>query len=235
MPLSPDEHPIDVLDLSLPLDAATPVYADPRGYADPPTRIETLVEIGERRGGFVSPFRVSRLTMGTHTGTHVDAPAHFHAGRPTVSDLPLALLVGRAAICDLTGCASDALAVERLAAARPGLNTPGATPLLLTDEGSLGPDACAEVARLGPSLVVVAGPLDTDPDCPRTAALLAAGLWLVTDVSVEAARQVREGDLLVVAPLPVRDVEGAPCRVLAIRSAHLSHGEGEPVVRSATR
>jgi arylformamidase len=43
----------------------------------------------------------SRLVMGTHTGTHVDAPRHFFDDRPGADSLPLELLVGRARVIDL--------------------------------------------------------------------------------------------------------------------------------------
>jgi arylformamidase len=44
---------------------------------------------------------VSRLVLGTHTGTHVDAPRHFFDDRPGVDRLPLDLLTGRARVIDL--------------------------------------------------------------------------------------------------------------------------------------
>src|SRR5215213_7717095 len=40
------------------------------------------------------PAQVSLLTIGTHTGTHVDAPAHFIPGGATVETLPLDAMVG---------------------------------------------------------------------------------------------------------------------------------------------
>ena len=43
----------------------------------------------------------SRLVMGTHTGTHVDAPKHFFDDKPGVDALALDLLVGRARVIDL--------------------------------------------------------------------------------------------------------------------------------------
>jgi arylformamidase len=43
----------------------------------------------------------SRLTMGTHTGTHVDAPKHFMDDRPGVDAMPLDLLIGRARVVDM--------------------------------------------------------------------------------------------------------------------------------------
>jgi arylformamidase len=44
---------------------------------------------------------VSRLVLGTHTGTHVDAPRHFYDDRPGVDALTLDLLIGRARVIDL--------------------------------------------------------------------------------------------------------------------------------------
>lgn len=44
---------------------------------------------------------VSKLVMGTHTGTHVDAPRHFFDDKPGVDALPLDLLIGRARVIDL--------------------------------------------------------------------------------------------------------------------------------------
>ncbi|HEY3883892.1 MAG TPA: cyclase family protein [Vicinamibacterales bacterium] len=44
---------------------------------------------------------ISRLTLGTHAGTHVDAPRHFFDDKPGVDALPLDLLIGRARVIDL--------------------------------------------------------------------------------------------------------------------------------------
>jgi arylformamidase len=44
---------------------------------------------------------VSRLTLGTHTGTHVDAPRHFFDDKPGAEALALELLIGRARVIDL--------------------------------------------------------------------------------------------------------------------------------------
>src|SRR3569832_362405 len=41
---------------------------------------------------------VSRLVLGSHTGTHVDAPRHIYDDGPGVDGLPLDLLLGRARV-----------------------------------------------------------------------------------------------------------------------------------------
>jgi arylformamidase len=44
---------------------------------------------------------VSRLVLGTHTGTHVDAPRHVFDDRAGVDALPLEMLIGPARVIDL--------------------------------------------------------------------------------------------------------------------------------------
>ncbi len=46
---------------------------------------------------------VTALHLGTHTGTHVDAPRHFFDGKPSVESLPLDVLMGRARVIEIPG------------------------------------------------------------------------------------------------------------------------------------
>ncbi len=57
---------------------------------------DPLVRIGEYRSirhGDVC--NISKLTLGSHTGTHVDAPKHFYEDGMTVNNLPLDNLIGK--------------------------------------------------------------------------------------------------------------------------------------------
>jgi len=44
---------------------------------------------------------VSMLNFGAHTGTHVDAPAHFIEGAPMIESLPLEVLIGEAQVVEV--------------------------------------------------------------------------------------------------------------------------------------
>src|SRR6476619_2924680 len=49
------------------------------------------------------------VTVGEHTGTHLDAPAHFHEGGLTVEGIPAGDLVCEAAVIDVrAACLADA-------------------------------------------------------------------------------------------------------------------------------
>jgi arylformamidase len=60
-------------------------------------------------------YNLSRLVLGAHTGTHVDAPLHFIEGGASVEHLPLEALIGPALIVDARSVAEeiDAETVER--------------------------------------------------------------------------------------------------------------------------
>ncbi|MGH2721350.1 MAG: cyclase family protein, partial [Actinomycetota bacterium] len=72
------------------------------------------------------PANVSELRFGTHTGTHVDPPAHFIDGAPGADALPLDVMMGDAVVAEVAG-AEGALGPADLGAVAPA----GTTRLLL--------------------------------------------------------------------------------------------------------
>lgn len=79
-----------IYDISLPISESLVVWP-----SDPPIRITQPYHLD--RGDEAT---VTRLDMGAHTGTHVDAPAHFVPGGSGVDDLDLNVLVGPALVVD---------------------------------------------------------------------------------------------------------------------------------------
>ena len=79
-------------DISMTIDPSLPVWE-----GDPPVIIRSAASI--ERGDTAN---VSRLEIGVHTGTHVDAPVHFVPGRKGVDRLSLDVLIGPAYVADLT-------------------------------------------------------------------------------------------------------------------------------------
>jgi len=81
-----------IYDVTVPLSDEVPTFpGDPRFHMEFSHRISE----GE-------PYNVARLTMGAHSGTHVDAPYHFLADGATVDQLPLEILMGKARVVDMT-------------------------------------------------------------------------------------------------------------------------------------
>jgi arylformamidase len=91
-----------IYDISLPISQELPVWP-----GDPPVQVRQVLHLD--RGDTMT---LTRLEMGAHTGTHVDAPAHFVAGGVTVDALDLEVLVGPALVIHEPD--ADALSAEVL-------------------------------------------------------------------------------------------------------------------------
>jgi arylformamidase len=50
---------------------------------------------------FHDPYRITEINMGSHTGTHIDAPAHYLKHGTTIEELSLETLVGTCFILEL--------------------------------------------------------------------------------------------------------------------------------------
>lgn len=82
---------MQIYDVSVPLSAATPTYP-----GDPGIEIKQWLTLANGDAA-----NVSLINFGLHSGTHVDAPAHFIAGGAKVESLPLASLVGEAQVVEV--------------------------------------------------------------------------------------------------------------------------------------
>jgi len=77
-----------IYDLSVPISQRTPIYE-----GDPKLEIQPWKAL---QNGDSS--NVSFLHLGAHTGTHVDAPAHFIKGARKIDALPIEILIGPARV-----------------------------------------------------------------------------------------------------------------------------------------
>jgi arylformamidase len=88
-----------IIDVSVPVSDVMPTYP-----GDPSVEIEQWSALA--RG---DTSNVSLLHLGAHTGTHLDAPAHFIEGATPVSALSLDLLIGEARVVEIP---ADVHAIE---------------------------------------------------------------------------------------------------------------------------
>jgi arylformamidase len=82
---------MQIYDVSVPLSAATPTYP-----GDPGIEIKQWLRLENGDAA-----NVSLINFGLHSGTHVDAPAHFIADGARVDSLPLTSLVGAAEVVEV--------------------------------------------------------------------------------------------------------------------------------------
>lgn len=87
-----------VIDLSHPVQTGMQVFP-----GDPQVAIRTAATVA------ADGFQVAELRMGSHTGTHLDAPLHTVAGGAAVDALPLDALMGPARMVHVSDPAPQAL------------------------------------------------------------------------------------------------------------------------------
>ncbi|MDO5554928.1 MAG: cyclase family protein [Planctomycetia bacterium] len=85
-----------LIDLSLPIDERLPVWPGDPLFATRPVACHEL-----------DGYRVDAITLGTHTGTHIDMPFHAFVDGEKSGDLPLDYFYGTAAVLDLTPVIND--------------------------------------------------------------------------------------------------------------------------------
>jgi kynurenine formamidase len=92
---------IEVVDLTAPLESATPVIQLPEPFANTVSFSLREVSRYDARG---PAWYWNDITTGEHTGTHFDAPVHWITGRDRedVSEVPVTSLIAPAAVLDFS-------------------------------------------------------------------------------------------------------------------------------------
>jgi arylformamidase len=215
------EQEMRIYDVSLPLSARLPTWP-----GDPEFEFTPIV-------GPSAPeqAQVSSLRLGTHSGTHIDAPRHLFPDGASVAQIPLGSLVGDAWVCRLP---SDLPLVT--ARALEGASIPGGTRRLLLGTGNgliwdrpyhaftqkyvaLSPDGADWIVARGIVLVGIdylsVDPFDA-PGLPAHRTLLGNGVVVIEGLDL---RRVAAGHYrLCCLPLRIEGADGAPARVVLLRS-----------------
>jgi arylformamidase len=211
-----------IIDISVAISPSLPVWpGDPRITID----LASSLERGD-------PANVSRLEIGTHTGTHLDAPWHFIPSGIREDQLPLDVLIGPCWVADLTALDRQIEATDLDAADIPL----GTRRLLLKTRNSklwtthpdtfvsefiaVTPNAASwivehEIRLVGIDYLSIE-PFDS-PNAETHHILLGAGVIPVETLDL---RDVNAGPYtLLCLPLKIAGADGAPCRAVLLPAA----------------
>jgi arylformamidase len=180
------------------------------------------------KGGVVN---LTRLDMGAHTGTHMDAPVHFYRDGSGVDELPLDVLLGPCRVFDLTRLTEHISPATLETCDWKGSGDVGVTRALFKTGNSrhwadndrvfdkefiaLTGDAAMHLVHRGVKLVGVdylsveayGGKMHPVHDT-----LLGAGVVIIEGLSLS---EVAAGDYeLIALPLKLKGADGAPARVV---------------------
>lgn len=195
-----------IVDISMSLGPETPVYP-----GDPTIILE---RVSEAEGG--DSYALSRLTLGSHAGTHVDPPAHFIPDAATADTIPLDACIGPCLVLDVSmgNGPMQAPAVEAVPVGTERL-------LLKTGGPAIGGRALSEAAaralvRRGLRLVGIdalsVAPADAPGGVHRI--LLAAGIVILEGLDLTAAPAGMA--TLLCLSLKLMAGDGAPARAVLL-------------------
>ncbi|MCX2727408.1 cyclase family protein [Thermomicrobium sp. 4228-Ro] len=207
-----------VFDLSHTIVTGLPIFP-----GDPEVRLELA--------NATPPWRVTRMTLGSHSGTHIDAPSHFFADGRSITDYPAARFILPAILVQLPDLADDAaIPFPLLRECVPGSPT-GQAVLLATGwdrywgtdryfrHPYLSEEAATWLAEARAALVGIDA-LNVDSTVQGTdhahAHLLGADVLIVENL--RGLRTVPPGRdyLFVCLPLPLEGADGAPVRAVLL-------------------
>jgi len=216
---------MDWIDISLPLKSGMA-----RWPGDPPVLIERISDLAQG-----DEATVSAISMGCHTGTHMDAPLHYLPQGAGLDSMPLAAVMGPARVLEIRDprqVTPAELRPHRIRCGERILLKTGNSALrrhrdsFSEDFVSLSPEAAAFLAArgirsLGIDALSVGGMGAAGDEVHRL--LLAGGVWIMEGLDLSGVEPGRYR--LVCLPLKIPGSDGAPARaVLGRRSAASRHG-----------
>ena len=185
---------------------------------NPPIEVVRVMDMAKG-----DPATVSRLSLGVHTGTHVDAPVHFLADGAGVDAVPLDQLLGEARVVEVTDGPSIGAAQLRPVDPRPGERLLFKTrnsarcwkaDRFLADFVYLSTEGAALLAErrvrtVGIDYLSIAG---MDEGVPTHRTLLEQGICIIEGLDLSS---IQPGSYeLICLPLRLAGADGAPARVL---------------------
>jgi arylformamidase len=200
-----------------------------------PTSWHPVVEITILGRHGIEGRETRKLVLGTHVGTHADAPRHFIPNGATIDQVPLDVLIGPATVADFQNCGplheiGIADLKQRLGDKKPvrlilrtGWSEYFGNMKFYNEYPFLSEDAAHWLVEKGVRLIAMDTPSPDNPahsrgtprDSPNHKVLLGAGVVLVEYLTNLKSVTAQEVDLIVM-PLRLKGCDGSPARCVAI-------------------
>jgi len=212
----------EAIDLTHDLANGMPVYP-----GDPSPSFESYKTL-DKNG-----VNITKLTLGSHTGTHTDAPIHFIRGGIGVDQIPVGKLIGEALVIDLSqkpigsGITSSDLGSrlegvvkeDDIVICYTGCSESWGDENMNSNFTYLTKDAAEylvskKVRAVGIDFLSVERFRSPDHVVHKT--LLRNGIFIIESLSSAAKKFLGERVLLICLPLRLRDGDAAPSRVIAV-------------------
>ena len=214
------------------IDLTFPIH---EGMATFPSHWHPVVEITQLGRHGIENRETRKMVLGSHTGTHCDAPRHFVPGGQTIDELLLEVLIGPATVVDFSDCQPGQEIGSAELEGKLGNRTPERLLLRYNwsrhwgkmayyqDYPFISQDAARWLIRRGVKLVGMDTPSPDNPkhsqgtalDSPVHKVLLENGVILLEYLCNFKELQRPEVELIAL-PLKISGGDGAPARCVAI-------------------
>jgi arylformamidase len=201
-------------DVSVPLRSGMVHWPD-----NPPVRIDRMLDM--ERGDVAN---VSKISLGSHTGTHMDAPFHFVRDGEGMDRMPLDATIGRARVIEMQDPVSikpdelgpygigrgERILFKTRNSSREWWNQDFIEDFVYVSQQAARYLADREVRTVGADYLSVGGFRKDGVETHQ--ALFGAGIWVIEGLNLS---RVEPGEYeLTCLPLKVADGDGAPARAI---------------------
>lgn len=201
-----------IYDLTHTLHTGSPVFP-----GDPEVRLSPAASIA------TDGYAVTSLSLGSHAGTHMDAPAHMLSKASTLDALPVENFVGSGVVADCTG-AGPVIGPELLPAEQTdfvlfytGWSQNWGTAGYFTDHPVLGPETAQALAERRCKGVGIDAPSVDLGDGAIHRILFTSGLVIVENLTgLEPLVTFGRRFVFCALPLKYENADGAPVRAVAV-------------------
>lgn len=201
---------MNVIDLSFSIDNNMPYFK-----GDPVPSVKQFKQIKKDN------YNLKEIHIGTHTGTHIDAPAHFIEGGKTIDQFDPFYFTGFGTVLeyepkelDLGGKKYDFIFLYT------GYNRDWENKKEFENFTYIDSEDAVKLKEAKPKFVGIDSPSAEAPnsrDFPTHHILLGAGIPIIENLNSRELEKLLGKLFMVIAlPLPVKDGDGAPARIIAM-------------------
>jgi arylformamidase len=197
-----------IIDLSVPINEQTPVYP-----GDPATKIAQAGVLA--KDGYTDHY----LSIGTHVGTHIDAPMHMLEGGKSLDQMPIDQFVGKGRVIDVGDGDFDVIKSAGIQAGeivllRTGMSEKYHEPVYFENYPAMTDDIAKYLVERKVKMVGIdTCSVDNQDGFPIHKTLLAGNVLIIENLT--NLDQLIGKDFTIYA-LPIKlQLDGAPTRVVA--------------------
>ncbi len=195
----------EVIDLSDSIEEHSEVPGE-KGYSDP----DVVFEKRDWVTLDIKPYHITKIVMGAHTGTHIDAPMHAKNGGASIDEIPNEF-IGPVIIIEVNEKLDD----SSLQKALSKLERNSIIVIRGKPDYRIPESYRNQIIRSNPRLVVFGDCVNVD-GVEDTVQYLNNNIPMIMGANQDALDSLENGDIIFALPIKLQGIEAAPVRLFAL-------------------